>query len=171
MTSFEDLLIKLGVPTYTTQIFKDLNATVTGNTIELGDDVPTNLGWIYGMSIHTDGFKPSDASKSLITLANAYDLWFTFVYGTANVTQYTRLSDMVFNVPPSTTRNGVRTQELNYMPISTPQGGDWRKSIITNPTGITTGTIMMNLFFIDEVTYQNLVASGVLWKGGRKPAQ
>jgi hypothetical protein len=159
----EHWLFTRGVPTYKTQIFVDLPASAE-NSIELGNTVPENIGWIYGLSINVGGTKPMDASKNLISLANSYDLWLILKYGSSDFIDQFRLSNMVYN-----TYATARSQVQNYMPVSIPMGTDWKKSTIQNMTSITSVTIMLDIYFIDIPTYKNLTASGVIWERGIKP--
>lgn len=163
--SLEHWLFKVGVPTYKTQIYIDLPAAAS-NSIELGNTVPENIGWIYGLAVNVGGKKPNDASLNLLTLAQSYELWLQLKYGSADFIDYYRLSNLVFN-----NYGAARTQVENYLPVSIPMGTDWKKSLIINNTSIVSATIMFDIYFIDIPTYKNLVASKIIWERGKKPAE
>lgn len=160
--NIESWLFKAGIPTYKTWLEIDL-PTPAQTQIEIADKVPENVGWIYGMSIQSDGKSPYDASKPLISATDAYLLWLTLKYATSDFVDTWRLSDLNFN--PSL---GVRQQPNNYAPCSIPMGTDWRKSKIINTTGIVGKTIWLDVYFIDVATYKNLRNSNTIWFEGKK---
>lgn len=157
----EELLFKVGIPTYKTNLETEITAV---KEIELGQNAPTNIGWIYGISVNCEGTSP-DTSKNLITLANAKDLWVNFKIGSSVFIQTWRLSELVFTIGGT-----ARTQPMNYQPCSIPLELDWKQSTIENPTLITGKYVVFNLWYIDVPGYNALMRSGVIWKTGNKPS-
>lgn len=156
----EELLFKVGVPTYKTNLITPLTAA---NEINLGQQAPTNIGWIYGISLNVGG--TDFQGNTLISLADAGNLWLNLKIQTNVFTQTLRLSNYVYQQP-----NVPRTQERNYMPVSIPLELDWKQSTILNPTNIASGTVFFDFYYIDIPSYTNLLNSGTLWKYGVKKA-
>lgn len=161
----QEQFVKLGIPTYITQLQIDLPAVAKAQNL-LGQDVPTNIAWVYGLSVTVDGTAPLDASQNLISLSESKNLWLTLMAGTNIFQQNIRLSDLLY------VQGGVmRSQPYNFCPVSIPSGIDWKTSYIQNPNGVTSKSVLLNIYYIDKPTYNNLVGSGVLWKTGIKPPQ
>lgn len=161
----EELLFRVGIPTYSTTIQVDFAADAA-NQVNLAQKAPTNIAWIYGISVNVGGVVPNQNAKNLISLADAGSLWIVFKIGSGLIIDTLRLSNMVYM------EAGVsRTQDRNYMPVSMPSQLDWQKSFIYNPTPVVSKTVLFNLFYVNEDDYDRLTASGVLGKNGIPPGK
>ncbi len=156
----EELLFKTGIPTFKTTLSTDLVAV---GDVNLGQDAPTNIGWIYGMAVNVGG-NSYDNSKPLITLVEAGALWLTLKIGSSDFVKNLRLSNLEFQEASVT-----RGQERNYMPCSIPLALDWKQSTISNATGITGKTVLLDMWYIDKPSYDKLLQSKVIWKTGINP--
>lgn len=157
----EDLLNKLGIPSYISQIVVDL-PSANNTTVQLNDKVPESAGWIYGMSVEHDGTTPTDQTKVLINAADMQNLWLQLKYGTSIYIDNYRLDKLSWR--DATVPIAFR----NYTPFSIPADTAWKNSVLLNPTGIINKTVIINVYFIDKGSYQHLVDTGVFWKNGRK---
>jgi hypothetical protein len=159
----EELLFKVGIPTYKTNLITALTAT---KSVNLGQQAPTNIGWIYGISLNVSGTSATTdfQGNTLITLLEAANLWLNLKIGSNVFIEDVRLSNFVYQEP-----NVTRTQDRNYMPVSIPLDLDWKQSTIDNPTSITGKTVNFDFYYIDKPSYAALLKSGVLWETGNKP--
>jgi len=159
----EELLFKVGIPTYKTNLITEITAT---NTVNLGQQAPTNIGWIYGISLNVAGTSATTNAngQTLVTLLQAANLWLNLKIGTNVFIQNTRLSNFVYQQP-----NVTRTQEKNYVPVSIPLDLDWKQSQIVNPTLMSAVFVDFDFWYIDKQSYANLLKSGALWQTGNKP--
>src|SRR6187431_3239438 len=96
----EELLFKVGIPTFKTTLTTQL---VAGET-ELGMEAPKNIGWIYGVSMEVGGVSPDN--KTLVAFADAPYLWLTFKIGSSDFMYRLRMDSLVYNQPGVT-----RTQD------------------------------------------------------------
>lgn len=154
----EEFLFKAGIPTYKTNLITQITSA---KSINLGAQAPTNIGWIYGMSLLVGG--TDYQGNTLISLADAGNLWLNLLIQTNNFTQNLRLSNLVYQQP-----NITRTQDKNYCPVSVPLELDWKQSTIANPTGIASGYVNLDMYYIDIPSYNNLKQSGMIWVNGQK---
>jgi len=167
----EEMLFRVGIPTYKTTLQIDLPAAAQVKQL-LNQKAPINIGWIYGISINVDGHLPLDNSANLITKTDAGNLWLSLLIGSNQFVADWRLSELMYMQ-----YNVDREMNWNYAPVSLPMGSDakgnsqidWQKSYVTNPSGIVSKTILLNLWYIDIASYSNLVNSKFMWVTGVNP--
>ena len=157
-----DMLMRLGIPTLTTTIYSPLSVAPE-QSIKIAQQLPTQIGRIYGMAIYADGVTPDN--KALITTSEAALIYLTLKEGMANFLEDLRLDDMltVFSGAPV-------TRPVPYLPVNVPNTFDLSTSQYSNPTGIVAGannkTIALKLWYISIETYNRLLADGTLLKNG-----
>lgn len=147
-------LLQLGVPSYMMSIYITL-PTSQQQSFEIAKQMPTQIGWIYGISTYVDGFTPEN--KPLISNSNAESLYLLFKDGGTEFAASKRLSELVFQTP-------VVERDMWYCNI--PGNIDLSQSKIQNPQ-LLVGTgagecIMLNLYYIDWTSYFNLIAAKYL---------
>lgn len=154
---------KLGIPTYTTNIYSAVPTTAVPQ-IPIAKQLPTQIGRIFGMSIYTDGVTPANAA--LISVANASNLYLTLKHGATNFFEDLRLSELMC---VSATANQVPiARDTNYMSCNIPGDFDLSTSFYSNPTSIIAGTICLKLWYISTDTYYTLQRSGMVWNNAKK---
>lgn len=152
----EELLLRAGVPAYKTNL---ITTITTSKEINLGQQAPENIGWIYGISLNVGG--TDYQGNTLISLADSYNLWLNLKIQTNVFTQSIRLANFIYLNP-----SAIRTTERNYMPVSIPLQLDWKQSSILNPTGIASGIVNFDFYYIDIPSYNKLVANQMILKPG-----
>lgn len=150
-----ELLTKYGIPTYITSIFTDLGS-VASATLQIGKQMPNNVGLIYGMSIYIGGVVPDAAGKSMITLADAGKLYINLVSGSLTFLNYLKLDQLAFS-------SGTNiTSSRKYLPVNIPANFDLDQSKYYNPESLTDLTIGLQLWYIDVDSYNKLIANKIL---------
>lgn len=145
-------LMQLGIPTYMQTIYVKVPASAAPN-FDIAKQMPTQIGWIYGISTYVDGFTPDNFP--LITQANSKALYLQFTDGVSQFINVKRLSELNFD----TTLNGYIYADM--WECSIPGNIDLSQSKILNPTLITGaagGTfVALNLYYVDWTSYQWLL--------------
>lgn len=157
-----DLLIKLGIPTYSTTIYTPITADVK---IQIAKQLPTTVGMIFGLSIYCDTVTPDN--KALITTSDAQNLYVSLVDGTNQFYQEVRLDDMLMEFA------GVPAPKpQNYLPVMIPNTIDLSTSFYLNPTGIGPGantkTIALKLWYVTTPVYKHMVETGMVMVNAKK---
>jgi hypothetical protein len=149
----QQLLFKLGIPSYTTTLFTPIPATAV-QQIQIAKQLPKSIGRIYGLSIYCDTVTP--ANDALITTTDAQNMYISLKDGTDLFYENVRLDDML-----STFTGVPSTRPQVYLPVSIQNEVDLSTSYYLNPTGIVAGanakTIALKLWFIDKPTYNMML--------------
>lgn len=154
METTHSMLTKLGIPT----LFTNLNILLSGATPQpLAQTMQTSIGRIYGISIYTDNVTYNN--QPLITLANAANLYLSFVMGTNIFAGRFRLDDLVYSDPSIT-----NLTDTKYLPVNIPGSIDLDKSFIDNPTAINALNVSINLWYIDKNTYDYMEKQGIVFR-------
>lgn len=152
----DEFLFKLGIPTYIESVFTSVPDTAE-QQFNLPKQMPTQIGWIYGLSIYVGTVTPTNTA--LITMTDATNLFLVLKSGQSNFIESLRLDDMIFNQA-----TGVRSR---YLEISVPNDISLDASFYQNPTGIIgPKQIMLNIHYISNVGRQTLVENGIIGVGG-----
>ena len=149
----QELLVKTGVPSYTTNFVSPI-PTVAQTQIQIAKNIPQQVGYIYGLTILTDSASPGN--QTLITLAQAQNLYIVLKDGPTEFFQQVRLDQM------TQTLAGFPNLNPNYyMPVNIPGYFDLSTSYYQNPTGIVsvevTSVILLQLWFISTESYKWLM--------------
>lgn len=151
----EELLLKLGIPTYVQALYTTITAT---DQIQLPKELPNQIGWIYGLSTVVATVTPTN--QALITLANAQRLYLTLVSGATLFTNPLRLDQLIYD---STTGCDQR-----YMRVNVPSKISLDQSYVTNPgASVASGVFALQLWYIDKASHKFLVDNGFLGIDGR----
>lgn len=135
------------IPEFKTYL-ETINVTVPagGNrNFFVGVKFPKQIKSIYGLSVQVDGVDPDNSV--LITLANASDLYITILEGSNRIINALRLSDLVYLPDPDGT-GAIAHTDSRFMPVNISNDISLDKSFFDNPTGITAGRILLNLWYI-----------------------
>lgn len=157
---FKSILDKNGIP----QLFQVIKTVITAAApqIKLGNTLPTQIGLIYGISttVGIGGVATvDDTNNTLITAANASNLYLNLLKGSTLVVSPMRLDKLIFNVPSATL---APTADNRFLPMIIPNTISLDTSYYSNPTGISAGEIMLELWYIDNDMLQYLVQKGEL---------
>ena len=168
-------LMKLGIPTYTDTYFTLLPSTATSQ-IKIGQDMPTPVGWIYGISTTINGSHPTDPTKPMINRADSTNLYVYFKIATDLFMNNYRLDNYVmFDANPTATAN--TNSQLNnsqrYMSVNIPSATDLKESYYLNPQGIVDKYIGLTIHYISLIDYRMMQKKGLItplgtfpdWKG------
>jgi len=136
---FQSILFNLGCPTWVEDVQTTLPAVASAKQ-QIGNQLPTNIGYIYGLATYTDGVDADN--NTLISTTDASNLYLTLQDGPTQFYQQIRLWDLltVFAGTPV-----LRPQP--YTPVNIPYF-DLSKSFYQNPTGVVDATIRLKLYYI-----------------------
>ena len=159
-------LMKLGIPTFTDTYFTLLPTTAT-QQIKIGQDMPTPVGWIYGISLTTGGSHPTDPTQPIITSAQAPNVYIYFKIATDLYMHNFRLDNyMMFSQADNQMNN-----QLRYLPVSIPAATDLKESYYLNPTGITSTYVPLTIHYISLRDYRLMLAKNLMHNLINLPAQ
>lgn len=159
-----DLLFKLGVPTYVFTV----EVQITANPqVLIGEKLPVNLGWVYGMSTNIIG-RTQLTNELLPNDQQIGSLYLSLKYGQAIYVDGLRLSELVFTQPFGGAGTNLPQWQNShrYFPMNIPLNTDLKLSYISNPLLVSGITVALNLFYIDMVAYKNLLDAGLLYANG-----
>lgn len=159
--NIQQTLFKLGIPTYCYSVETDITAN---NSIKIGETLPQDLGWIYGLSTNATGVTARDQTKLLPSFAQLSNLYLNLKYGQSIFVNGLRLCDLLFLDPAS----GIPINSSRYLEVNVPLNTDLKLSFIDNPTLITGVTCVLNLYYIDKISYSTLVKQGLVLQNGLK---
>lgn len=151
----QELLIKQGIPTYIINIFTDLGA-VAESPIQIGKQMPTNIGLIYGISVNVDGVQPDNASNAMITQDEASKIWLTLVAGSLSFLKYVKLDQLVFS------SSTLGDNQQRFLPVNIPNNFSLDLSQYFNPESIINKTISLQFWYIDKESYNRLVSNKLI---------
>jgi len=118
-------------------------------SVKFDGNLPTNIGTIYGMSTHVIGRGP--ANEVLITLADSFALYIVFRTGTDNVIDHLRLCDLLYMPSLTATEASAAVTDRKYLPVHiNGHELDLTTSSIENPTGISSGEIVIWLWYTEH---------------------
>lgn len=148
--------------------FPIYTSVVNTQQINIAQKLNTSIGLIYGISIDTTGVDPTN--RVLITDLQAAQLYLTLRQGTSDFLFQFRLSNFNFfnNIVAATSNlNPYRYLPVNIPGIGSGQSISLDQSYYNNPTGITTGVIKLNLWYLTPSNVQILEKRGALLPIGR----
>ena len=158
-----DILFKLGIPTYVYSVETPMTNIAE---VKIGETLPVDLGWVYGISINVDGATAKNATVSNITSAQAFNLYLSLKYGQSIYVNALRLTEMIFTGPTASTAPFANANR--WLPVNVPLNTDLKQSFFSNPTLITGVTVTMNLYYLDVTSYRELVNSGQILRNGKR---
>lgn len=132
-------LFKLGCTTWAQDIITSVPNPGKAK-FEVGKQLPTDIGFIYGISTVADGLDPD--GNALITSAQAQQLYVTFQDGASQFLAQWRLDDLLNNMSGSLVDRADK-----FTPVNIPTF-DISKSFYQNPNVFTTGVIRLKLWYI-----------------------
>ncbi len=146
----KDILSRYCIP----QLFTTIKTTIAATAqVVIGTRMPTQIGLIYGISLTVAGF--DDGNAALITYANTQALYLTLKQGSTNVLESMRLDKLVYtnaglsSILPAT--------DNRYLPMIIPNTISLDQSFYSNPTAISSGEVMLDIWYLtnDMVNYLN----------------
>lgn len=139
------LLFKMGIGTWALDIITALPSTPT-TTFQIGKNLPTNIGFIYGMSTYADGTDPD--GNTLISTTQAQNIYMTLQNGSTQFFEQIRMDDLL-NVYAGSPI--VRADK--YMPVNIPVF-DLSKSFYQNPNSYVNSVIRLKIWYIQLNDWQ-----------------
>lgn len=139
------MLFRMGIATWTTDIVTPLpanNAGLGSANFPIGKVLPTDIGFIYGISTYADSIDPD--GNALITTTQAQGIYVTLKDGATSFYEDMKLSDFLNEFAGSPV---VRPDK--YTPTNIPRF-DISKSFYSNPNLFVNATIRLKLWYIQE---------------------
>lgn len=150
----EDILFTYGIDTYLMSILTNLPAV--GEAVNpIAKQIPQQVGLIYGLSTYTDTVSPTN--QTLISSADAENIYLTFKDGPTEFYQPQRMDSLIFKSAGFPNNN-----PNNYLPVFIQGNFDLSTSFYANPTAVISKTIMLNLHYISTESYVALMEKGVV---------
>lgn len=137
------LIFKLGIATWCTDIITLFPATALPNNTPIGKQLPSDVGFIYGINTYADGTKDADGN-TLPTTVQAQNIFITLQTGGTQFMSQIRLSDFL-----NEELIGASFQIRNdiFRPVNIP-AFDLSKSFYQNPTSIVNVAVRLKLWYI-----------------------
>lgn len=120
-------------------------AVTSARRINIDQRLPVNVGKIVGLAVQVDGV--DETNTTLITLSNSSDLFLTVKRGVDTPIQAMRLSDLVFLPDPDGT-SALTFGEKRFFRMDLPNTIELDKSFYDNPTGIASGRILLQIWYL-----------------------
>jgi len=110
--------------------------------IPIAQNFPTNINYIIGLDVEIVGVGPN--GEAPISITDAENLFITLFIGNNQYFEDFRLSKLIFNP----TAGSADQRDRRFWPSKFPGNTDMTISEIGNPTGITSGTIVLGLLYV-----------------------
>lgn len=143
----EQLLFKLGIASWAQDIITPI-PTTAATTFQIGKTLPTNVGFIYGLSTYADGLDPE--GNTLITTTQAQGLYLNLQDGATQFFESIRMDDLLNTFAGTPV---VRPQK--YMPVCIPDF-DLSKSVYQNPNSFISGTIRLKIWYVQTKDWKHV---------------
>lgn len=153
--TIQSMLFRWGITTWQQDIITMLPNTPSTN-FQVGKNLPTDVGFIYGLSTYADS-QDSDGNQ-LITTTQAMGIYLSLVNGASTFFNQIRLDDLlnVYAGSPVVKPN-------QFMPVNLPIF-DLSKSNYFNPftysSAVVTTVIHLKLWYIQKSQFDFLVSKG-----------
>lgn len=135
----QTVLFRMGIGTWATDLIT-IMPTPASVKFDIGKNLPTDVGFIYGISTYADGTDPD--GNALISTAQAQNIYITLRDGSTNFFEQVRMSDLLNEFAGSPV---VRPEK--YIPVAIP-AFDLSKSFYQNPVAFAGPTIRLKLWYI-----------------------
>lgn len=112
-------------------------------SFDIGKKFPTNIEWIYGISLKINGVGPDN--ETLITRANAADMFLNLQQGSYFFLENFPLDSLIY-IPGEGATDSYR--DTRYLPVKISGRADLDTSSIGNPAGVNSGTIVLYLWYL-----------------------
>lgn len=146
------MLFRYGVTSWVQDIITPLPNPGSTN-FQIGKNLPTDVGFIYGLSTYADGTDPD--GNTLITTTQAQNIYLTLQNGATQFFSQLRMSDLLNEFAGSPI---VRPEK--FTPVNIPIF-DLSKSFYQNPTTVINAVIRLKLWYIQKNQYDDLVKAGI----------
>ena len=149
--SITEILFRLGITTFVQDIITVLPATASTN-FQVGKNLPTDVGFVYGLSTYADGLDPD--GNTLITTTQAQGIYLTLQNGATQFLAQLRMDDLLNAYAGSPV---VRPDK--FTPVNIPLF-DLSKSFYQNPnnysSAIVQTSIRLKLWYIQREVFEKL---------------
>jgi len=143
----QDIFLKLGVGTWVSDIITIAPAT-PANTFQVGKNLPTDIGFIYGLSTYADGV--DSQNNTLVTTAQCQNMYLMLKDGGTEFIEELRLSDLLNEFAGSPV---VRPDK--FTPVNIPVF-DLSKSEYKNPLLFTGFSIHLKLWYVQKKDWKRI---------------
>jgi hypothetical protein len=152
-------LLKHGCKTRVLQIKTVLNAQ---NSQNLGSQLQTNVGLIFGLSVYADGI--DFANQTLITSNQAYSLFLNLVHGDKEIIQQFRLVDLLNQVNGSPLDRSAKYTEfiIKAEDLQLDISQYLNPLLIGGAASLATPAVVLNLWYINRYDRMMLQNNGIL---------
>lgn len=146
----EDLLFKMGVQSWATDIITPLPSAPASTNFQIGKTLATNVGFIYGVSVYADGIDP--VGNPLISTTQAQGIYVTWQNGSSQFYETVRLDDYLNTFAGTPVVRPDKYTRVNWPTF------DLSKSFFNNPFLYTNATIRIKLYYV-QIEDWNLIKS------------
>jgi hypothetical protein len=146
----QTLLFRMGIGTWTQDFITTFGA-IGQSEIIIGQNLPTDIGYIYGMNTYADGV---DAQNNpLPSTVNMQNIWLNLKSGSTTFFETRRMSDLLNEFAGTPV---VRPEK--FIPVSIPRF-DLSKSFYANPTAITNVAVHLTLWYVQADAWKEIKQS------------
>ncbi len=143
------------IPTLFTTVKTPITAAAQ---VVIGTTMPTQIGLIYGLSLTIAGV--DDGNATLISYANTSSLFLQLKKGSTSAIEAMRLDKLVYT--NSALTSILPATDNRYLPMIIPNTISLDQSFYANPTGISSGEVMLDLWYITNEMVKYLSAKGAI---------
>jgi len=135
----QTVLFRMGIGTWSTDMVT-IMPNPASPKFQIGKNLPTDVGFIYGLTTYADGTDPD--GNTLISTAQAQNIYITLQDGATQFFEQIRMSDLLNEFAGSPIVRGEK-----FLPVAIP-AFDLSKSYYQNPNSYVTATIRLKLWYI-----------------------
>ncbi len=157
MDNLHSWFTRNGILTFKTQYTVDLPSAAKAQ-VQLTGNIPTNIGFLFGISVLCGGTAP-DAASTLPTIVQCRQLYLTLKLGTEDQYENLRLDNLVMIDP---TAAPTWKDSKQYFPITGPDKYDMKKSYVSNPASLTSIALIFDLWYITYTSYEYCLENNIL---------
>lgn len=151
------ILDQYAIPQLFTTIKTVIPATAKSQ-INIATTMPTQIGLIYGISLTVDN--TDEAGNTLITFAQSGNIYLSLKKGSTLVLDNFRLDKLVY--ADSDAATAFNTSDGRYLPTIIPNTISLDQSYYSNPSALTSATIMLDLWYITNEMVNYLQDKGAI---------
>jgi hypothetical protein len=139
----KQLLARYGIP----QLYAYIATTLTGSAQQaLGTVLPDQIGYIYGLGVTPAGTGPG--AQTLITYAQTALLYLQLMKGSTMQLNGIRLDKLVY--ANANLSSILPASDARWLDVMIPGNISLDTSVYLNPTAIASGTIILDLYYLDN---------------------
>jgi hypothetical protein len=146
--NIQSILFKMGIGTWVSDIITPVPSPIASTNFQVGKTLPTDVGFIYGLSVYADGV--DSQNNPLISTTQAQNLFLCLQDGPTQFMEDIRLSDLLNEFAGSPVVRPDKFTPVNIAKF------DLSKSSYKNPLSFTSGVIHLKIWYVNSRDWAHL---------------